>query len=62
MARGLGIRATGGLAVQNVHSGQIFPFKGDTTSSSEIGQFIVAISEGKAQPWDGAVDEGHDEL
>ncbi|PON29761.1 hypothetical protein TGAM01_v201127 [Trichoderma gamsii] len=62
MARNLGIRSTGGLAVQNVHNGQVFPFKGDITSPSEIDQFIVAISEGRAQPWDGTFDEGHDEL
>ncbi|PTB46308.1 hypothetical protein M441DRAFT_126176 [Trichoderma asperellum CBS 433.97] len=62
LARNLGIRSTGGLAVQNVHNGQVFPFKGDTTSSHQIGQFIVAISEGKAEPWDGTYNEGHDEL
>lgn len=62
MARNLGIRSTGGLAVQNVHNGQVFPFKGDITSPSEIDQFIVAISEGRAQSWDGTFDEGHDEL
>ncbi|KAM0469969.1 hypothetical protein ACHAPX_010224 [Trichoderma viride] len=62
MARNLGIRSTGGLAVQNVHNGQVFPFEGDITLPSEIDQFIVAISEGRAQPWDGTFDEGHDEL
>jgi protein disulfide-isomerase A1 len=65
MARNLGIRSTGGLAVQNIHNGQIFQFRGDATSSDEIDQFIVAISEGRAQPWDGTFDEaqeGHDEL
>ncbi|KAH6606751.1 disulfide-isomerase [Trichoderma cornu-damae] len=68
MARNLGIRSGGGLAVQNVHNGQIFPFRGDAASSDEIGQFIVAISEGRAQPWDGTLDgdhegeENHDEL
>ncbi|KAL7922004.1 hypothetical protein ACQKWADRAFT_294173 [Trichoderma austrokoningii] len=62
MARNLGIRSTGGLAVQNVHNGQVFPFEGDVASPSEIDQFIVAISEGKAKPWDGTFVEGHDEL
>lgn len=63
MARNLGIRsAAGGLAVQNVHNGQVFLFKGDITLPNEIDQFIVTISEGRAQPWDGTFDEGHDEL
>ncbi|TFA99458.1 hypothetical protein CCMA1212_008816 [Trichoderma ghanense] len=65
MPRNLGVRSTGGLAVQNVHNGQIFPFKGDAVSSGQVDQFIVAISEGRAQPWDGGFDEGqeaHDEL
>ncbi|KAL7941613.1 hypothetical protein V8C42DRAFT_334263 [Trichoderma barbatum] len=68
MARNLGVRSSGGLAVQNVHNGQIFPFRGDSSSSNEIDQFIVAISEGRAQPWDGTFDEEqegkgtHDEL
>ncbi|KAL7903228.1 hypothetical protein HDV63DRAFT_363421 [Trichoderma sp. SZMC 28014] len=57
MARNLGIRSTGGLAVQNVHNGQVFPFKGDVTLSNEIDQFILSISEGKAQAWDGSHDE-----
>ncbi|KAL7798236.1 hypothetical protein V8C37DRAFT_369195 [Trichoderma ceciliae] len=68
MARNLGVRSSGGLAVQNVHNGQIFPFRGDAASSDEVDQFIVAISEGRAQPWDGTFDEetedkgNHDEL
>ncbi|KAM0264741.1 hypothetical protein ACHAQJ_000566 [Trichoderma viride] len=65
MARNLGIRSTSGLAVQNIHNGQVFLFRGDAASSDEIDQFIVAISEGRAQPWDGTFDEeqeGHDEL
>ncbi|KAL7934836.1 thioredoxin-like domain-containing protein [Trichoderma chlorosporum] len=65
MARNLGVRSGGGLAVQNIHNGQVFPFRGDAVSSDEVDQFIVAISEGRAQPWDGTFDEehdGHDEL
>ncbi|OPB43117.1 Protein disulfide isomerase 2 [Trichoderma guizhouense] len=65
MARNLGVRSSGGLAVQNIHNGQVFPFRGDASSPDSIDQFIVAISEGRAQPWDGTFDEGleaHDEL
>ncbi|KAH0490532.1 hypothetical protein TgHK011_001997 [Trichoderma gracile] len=65
MPRNLGVRSAGGLAVQNVHNGQIFPFRGDAASPGQVDQFIVAISEGRAQPWDGRSEEGleaHDEL
>lgn len=65
MPRNLGVRSAGGLAVQNVHNGQIFPFRGDAALPGQIDQFIVAISEGRAQPWDGRFDqaeEAHDEL
>ena len=65
MLLNLGVRSTGGLAVQNVHNGQIYRFRGDAVSSGQVDQFIVAISEGRAQPWDGALDEddeAHDEL
>ncbi|KAL6864127.1 hypothetical protein J3F83DRAFT_761981 [Trichoderma novae-zelandiae] len=65
MPRNLGVGSTGGLAVQNVHNGQIFSFRGDAASSGQVDRFIVAISEGRAQPWDGTFDEGqeaHDEL
>ncbi|EHK15543.1 uncharacterized protein TRIVIDRAFT_112058 [Trichoderma virens Gv29-8] len=68
MARNLGVRSRGGLAVQNIHNGQVFPFRGDASSPDDIDLFIVAISEGRAQPWDGTFDEeldgegGHDEL
>lgn len=65
MARNLGVRSSGGLAVQNIHNGQVFPFRGDASSPDAIDQFIVAISEGRAQPWDGTFDEdleAHDEL
>ncbi|EGR48750.1 ER-resident thioredoxin, partial [Trichoderma reesei QM6a] len=66
MLRNLGVRSAGGLAVQNVHNGHIFPFRGDAAASpGQVDQFIVAISEGRAQPWDGRFDEGqeaHDEL
>ncbi|PTB66391.1 hypothetical protein BBK36DRAFT_1118911 [Trichoderma citrinoviride] len=65
MPLNLGVRSTGGLAVQNVHNGQIYRFRGDAVSSGQVDQFIVAISEGRAQPWDGALDEddeAHDEL
>ncbi|RFU78849.1 disulfide-isomerase [Trichoderma arundinaceum] len=61
MARNLGVRSSGGIAVQNVHNGQIFPFRGDAASPDEVDQFIVAISEGRAQPWDGAVVEEEEE-
>lgn len=47
MARNLGVRSGGGLAVQNVHNGQIFRFRGDAASPEEIDRFIVAISEGR---------------
>lgn len=57
MARNLGVRSGGGLAVQNVHNGQVFPFRGDAASPDAIDQFIVAISEGRAQPWDGTFDD-----
>ncbi|KKP01568.1 hypothetical protein THAR02_06316 [Trichoderma harzianum] len=62
MPRNLGVRSSGGLAVQNIHNGQVFPFRGDASSPDAIDQFIVAISEGRAQPWDGTFDEAHDEL
>ncbi|KAL7819284.1 ER-resident thioredoxin [Trichoderma aethiopicum] len=65
MPRNLGVRSAGGLAVQNVHNGQIFPFRGNGALPAQIDQFIVAISEGRAQPWDGRFDEekeAHDEL
>jgi protein disulfide-isomerase A1 len=62
MARNLGVRSSGGLAVQNIHNGQVFPFRGDASSPDAVDQFIVAISEGRAQPWDGTFDEAHDEL
>ncbi|KAL6696051.1 hypothetical protein J3F84DRAFT_408015 [Trichoderma pleuroticola] len=65
MPRNLGVGSGAGLAVQNIHNGQVFPFRGDASSPDAIDQFIVAISEGRAQPWDGTFDEeleAHDEL
>lgn len=77
MARGMGISSKHGLAVRNPHNGQVFPLpdsgygSNGRISADAVSRFIVSISEGKVQPWDGrfATDEGsaaskagHDEL
>jgi protein disulfide-isomerase A1 len=44
--------ATGVLALQNPHNWQVFPLAGDVDPAS-IEAFIVEISQGQVQPWDG---------
>ncbi|KAH7320072.1 ER-resident thioredoxin [Stachybotrys elegans] len=64
MAPTLGMQGRG-LCLQNLHNGQIFHFPaGSALSAQAVQNFIVAVSEGKVQPWTGAAEGGrsHDEL
>lgn len=57
------------LALQNPQTGQVFPYIGKADAKS-VETFIVDISEGNVQPWDGQssmaqqdeVQSSHDEL
>ncbi|CRK45877.1 hypothetical protein BN1723_016599 [Verticillium longisporum] len=65
MMAGLGLdggASAKGLSVQNPRMGQVFPFAGsDSEYAQEIlEKFIVAISEGKVEPWSGAGAKGGD--
>lgn len=69
MASSLGVRQGKGLSVRNLHNGQVFPYQGDgEVSTEQVGAFIVAISQGQVQPWDGTTastsesSDTHDEL
>ncbi|KAM0276607.1 hypothetical protein ACHAQH_006564 [Verticillium albo-atrum] len=58
MVAGLGLAggaAAKGLSVQNPRMGQVFPLPGSDGGFEQeaLDQFIVAISEGKVEPWNG---------
>lgn len=55
MPSSMGLGSGRGLAVQNTHNGQVFPYLGSASSISadEAGDFITAISQGSVQPWTG---------
>lgn len=64
MPLSMGIETSSGLAVQNLHNGQVFPHRGEI-SPEAVGDFIVAISKGEVTPWDGVLAAqmaAHDEL
>ncbi|KND94342.1 Protein disulfide-isomerase [Tolypocladium ophioglossoides CBS 100239] len=75
MPRTLGVAAGRGLAVENPHTGQAFPYRrsrGDSSAltAAEVGEFIASISRGNVEPWNGGSSSGtvqdvaaaHDEL
>lgn len=73
MPRTLGIASSIGLAVENPHTGQTFPYRNSRSNSSaltaaEVGEFIAEISQGKVEAWNGVFEPdqdaaaGHDEL
>lgn len=73
MVSGLGVpggAAGAGLSVSNPGMGQVFtlPGTGAAPTVDAVEKFIVAISQGQVQPWDGQLREdaaaagGHDEL
>lgn len=64
MPTSLGLVGKGGLAVQNLHNGEVFPYEEKEITAGGIANFILAISEGQVSPWDGIVKAPHvrDEL
>ena len=54
MPLSMGIESSTGVAVQNLHNGQVFPHRGESTPEA-IGAFIVSISKGEIAPWDGVL-------
>ncbi len=55
MPTGLGLQSESGLVVQNLHTGQTFPYEGHIVPAG-IEAFIMAISEGKVPAWDASRD------
>lgn len=53
MPASLGVFAKRGLAVQNPHTGEVFPFKHKLLDAESLSNFIMSISEGKIEAWDG---------
>ncbi|CEJ79909.1 hypothetical protein VHEMI00122 [[Torrubiella] hemipterigena] len=64
MPTSLGLVGKGGLAVQNLHNGEVFPYEEKEITAGGVANFIFAISEGQVSPWDGVVKAPHvrDEL
>ncbi|KAJ6441811.1 protein disulfide-isomerase [Purpureocillium lavendulum] len=72
MSHALGVASNGGLAVQNLHTGQVYPFRAREESSAGSGaaarrgmptaeaveDFITAISRGQVEPWNGRYKDG----
>lgn len=64
MPRTLGIARTRGLSLQNAANGKVYPYGGET-KPGEVQQFLLDISQGTVEPWDGhfnGKEEVHDEL
>ncbi|KAL3960325.1 hypothetical protein ACCO45_005442 [Purpureocillium lilacinum] len=71
MSHALGVASEGGLVVENLHTGQVYPFRGrERESSAEakerhripaaeaVEDFIMAIAQGHIEPWNGRYGDG----
>lgn len=58
MPASLGVAAKRGLVVQNPHTGEVFPFRHKLVDAESVSNFIMSISEGKVEAWDGQTRAG----
>ena len=52
MTSNFGIKGNKGLAIFNVHNGDIFPY-GDMVAAKDVETFITQVSTGKIEAWNG---------
>ncbi|UNI19871.1 Protein disulfide-isomerase [Purpureocillium takamizusanense] len=75
MSHALGVAANRGLVVENLHTGQVYPFRAAerelrATASAQhriptpdaVEDFITAIAQGQIEPWNGRYDDGEESM